>query len=169
MKIFLGGTCNGSKWRDRFLEEFSLKYGGNLSRFRSTDDSRIFNFGDVEIMNPVVETGTWDSTLFDQELEYKKCSELLIYVITPLQVGLISPTEIMHDLLTKKNSKVIACYTLFDYKDGEMVSFEPSLIKNLKALFNYYGKYNNFRFIENRTDDNNFEEFVNFIRGFIDN
>lgn len=79
--VFLGGTCNGSLWREALLE-------GLL----------------VSTFNPVVEN--WDEAAKAREDEAKYNAETMLYVITPKQKGFYSIAELTHDSLSKRNTIV---------------------------------------------------------------
>jgi len=70
-KVFLGGTCNGSSWRDElipFLEEHKIKY-----------------------FNPVVED--WTPECQAEEYRQKKDCDFHLYVITADMTGVFSIAE----------------------------------------------------------------------------
>ena len=58
-KVFLGGTCNGSKWRDNLIELLDKK---------------------VQYFNPVVENWTEECRL--KEIEERKKASVLLYVLS---------------------------------------------------------------------------------------
>lgn len=70
-KVFLGGTCNGSTWRETLIPMLHVEY-----------------------FNPVVE----DWTAECQAEEYRQKNEICnihLYVITPLMTGVFSIAEII--------------------------------------------------------------------------
>jgi Nucleoside 2-deoxyribosyltransferase like len=71
-KVFLGGTCNGSKWRDTITPLLTK-----------------------EVFNPVVADWTPECQQEEQK-ERKECSTVL-YVITPKMTGSYSIAEVIDD------------------------------------------------------------------------
>lgn len=71
-KVFLGGTCNGSLWRDTITP--LLK---------------------IDVFNPVVKDWTPECQAEEQK-QRKECSTVL-YVITPKMVGTYSIAEVIDD------------------------------------------------------------------------
>jgi len=74
-KIFLGGTCNGSIWRDVIMPMF-LKKG-------------------IEYFNPVVDD--WTEDCQTEEERQKKICPFHLYVITPKMTGVFSIAEVVDD------------------------------------------------------------------------
>ena len=61
-KVFLGGTCNNSTWRDEIIEELTINY-----------------------FNPVVEN--WTPECMKEELKQRKECDICLYVITSEMTG----------------------------------------------------------------------------------
>ena len=72
MKVFLGGTCNGSLWRDRLIP--TLK---------------------VAFFNPVVPD--WTPECMAEELRQREVCDVCLYVITPKMVGVYAIAEVIDD------------------------------------------------------------------------
>lgn len=72
MKVFLGGTCNESTWRNRF--SLMLK---------------------IEYFNPVV--SDWTPDCMKEELRQRKLCDFCLYVITPKMTGVYSIAEVVDD------------------------------------------------------------------------
>jgi hypothetical protein len=72
MKVFLGGTCNESTWRNRIIS--MLK---------------------VENFNPVVEDWTLDCMA--EEIRQRETCDIILYVITPKMTGVYSVAEVVDD------------------------------------------------------------------------
>lgn len=87
IRVFLGGTCNGSKWRDKIIP---LLLARNYDYF-----------------NPVVDD--WDDDAYNNELYEKNynCTHILI-VITPLMLGVYSIAEAVYYAI-KFPEKTIFC------------------------------------------------------------
>ena len=72
MKVFLGGTCNGSTWRNRLIPQLEMDY-----------------------FNPVVED--WTPECMDEELQQRELCDYTLYVITPKMIGVYSIAEVVDD------------------------------------------------------------------------
>lgn len=81
MKIFLGGTCNGSKWRETLIPLLNIEY-----------------------FNPVV--SNWTSECKTEEIKQRKECDLCLYVITPKMNGVYSIAEVIDDS-NKRPTKTI--------------------------------------------------------------
>ena len=103
-KVFLGGTCNGSLWRDEFVK--LLK---------------------VEWFNPVVDN--WAEEDYLKELEERENCSICLYALTPKMGGIYSVAELVDDS-NKRPDKTV--FLLIDKDDGE--SFDYVMNKSLTAL-----------------------------------
>jgi len=103
--VFLGGTCNGSCWRDVLLEKVT----------------------NADCFNPVVPD--WNDEAYQRELKAREESDYCLYVITPKMTGVYSIAEVVDDS-NKRPNKTIFLYTHND--DG--VAFETHQIKALNAV-----------------------------------
>ncbi len=74
-KVFLGGTCNNSNWRDKII--IYLKKN-NLDYF-----------------NPVV--NNWTSECMKEEIKQRKECDFCLYTITPKMTGVYSIAEVVDD------------------------------------------------------------------------
>ena len=74
-KVFLGGTCNGSTWRNRLMSYLD-KY-------------------DVDYFNPVVDN--WNDDARENELMERKECDVLLYTITPKMTGVYAIAEAVDD------------------------------------------------------------------------
>lgn len=107
MKVFLGGTCNGSTWRNKFIELL--------------DDS-------VEYFNPVVDN--WNTEAQEKEYIEKQSSDFRLYVITPAMTGVFSIAEVVDDS-NKCPNRTLLC-VLSEEDDGKV--FEDSLRNSIYAV-----------------------------------
>ena len=82
-KVFLGGTCNESKWRDKLIPMLKIDY-----------------------FNPVVED--WNEDAYQEELKQRKECDYCLYVITPRMLGTYSIAEAVDDS-NKTPHKTIFC------------------------------------------------------------
>jgi Nucleoside 2-deoxyribosyltransferase like len=85
-KIFLGGTCNNSKWRDKFIT--------NLNKEK-------YNY-----FNPIVDN--WSEKDYQNELIERENCDICLYVITPEMSGVYSIAEVIDDS-NKRPKKTIFC------------------------------------------------------------
>ena len=124
-KVFLGGTCNDSKWR-----EYVIKY--------------LF----IDYFNPVVEDWTEEA----QEVEEfeKEKADFRLYVITPKMTGVFSIAEVVEDS-NKHPDKTLFCVLPEDEEDsftiGQMKSLNQvgkivhnngaTVLKDLDEVINY--------------------------------
>ena len=74
-RVFLGGTCNESTWRNRMM---CYLYSDGLEYF-----------------NPVVDD--WDDTAQSTELKERKECDFCLYTITPKMTGVYSIAEVVDD------------------------------------------------------------------------
>ena len=72
MKVFLGGTCNNSTWRDRLITML-----------------------DIEYFNPVV--ADWTPACQEEEIRQREICDICLYVITPRMHGVYSVAEVVDD------------------------------------------------------------------------
>ena len=106
-KVFLGGTCNESTWRDVLipkLEDINFDY-----------------------FNPVVEDWTPECQATEIYEKENKCN-VHLYVITNKMKGVFSIAEAIESVF-KKDKKTIFC--VLDGFDGEFPDFQA---KSLKAV-----------------------------------
>ena len=119
-KVFLGGTCNESTWRDKLIAMLEIDY-----------------------FNPVVDD--WTEECYQEELRQREICDYCLYVITPRMTGVYSIAEVVDDS-NKRPEKTIFClleYDLSDYKmkieDGKKVRryvemFDASQLKSLDKV-----------------------------------
>ena len=107
MKVFLGGTCNGSTWREKLMPE--------LDRLG------------IEYFNPVVKD--WTSECMKEEERQKKICDTHLYVITPKMKGVFSIAEVVDDANTNPHNTIF-CFLLSD--DGKI--FDEAEFKSLLAV-----------------------------------
>ena len=109
-KVFLGGTCNGSNWRDELIKNIKIDY-----------------------FNPVVDD--WNETAYNEELKQRKICDFLLYVITPKMSGVYSIAEVIDDS-NKFPNKTIYCF-IEKEKIGNLdqyLVFDKSQLKSLDAV-----------------------------------
>src|SRR5437868_12047784 len=84
-KVFLGGTCNDSKWRDELIPLLKIDY-----------------------YQPCREGG-WTQEMADEELRQRKICDFCLYVITPKMTGVYSVAEVVDDS-NKEPGKTMFCF-----------------------------------------------------------
>lgn len=118
MKVFLGGTCNGTTWRDELIKEFE-------------------QFG-VEYFNPVVEDWTPECQAIEEDEKNNKC-DCHLYVITKEMLGTYSIAEIINSAWqsvvygTHVNYVVFAILNEGTWQPHEVKSFDAimNMVKNI--------------------------------------
>ena len=83
MKVFLGGTCNGSIWREKLIPMLNIDY-----------------------FNPVVED--WTEECMIEERKQRETCDYCLYVITPSMSGVYSIAEVIDDS-NKRPERTIFC------------------------------------------------------------
>lgn len=104
MKVFLGGTCAESTWRQELISMLEPH---------------------VEYFNPVVPD--WNDAAQKRELEERKNCDYCLYVITPRMQGVYSIAEVIDDA-NKRYEKTIFCFLTedgdFKFNDGQIRSLD---------------------------------------------
>ena len=83
-KVFLGGTCNGSKWRDELIKMLTIDY-----------------------FNPVVDD--WTPACMAEEIRQRQTCDYCLYVITPKMTGVYSIAEVVDDS-NKRPVQTVFCF-----------------------------------------------------------
>lgn len=110
-KVFLGGTCNNSKWREKLIPMLKVDY-----------------------FNPVVDD--WTEECYQEELRQREICDYCLYVITPLMTGVYSIAEVVDDS-NKRPHKTIFCVLNKDYlplnvETDNPITFNKGQMKSLK-------------------------------------
>ena len=103
-KVFLGGTCNGSTWRDKLIPKLKINY-----------------------FNPVVED--WTPECMKEEIKQRKICDYCLYVITPKMIGVYSIAEVVDDS-NKRPDKTIFCVL----KQDSRQKFNSAQLTSLEAV-----------------------------------
>lgn len=109
-KVFLGGTCNGSIWREKLIPKLKINY-----------------------FNPVVPN--WTPAHQKEEIAQRKKCDFVLYVITPKMTGVYSIAEVVDDS-NKQPKKTILCVLNNDSRQR----FTQHQIKSLDAVGNMVKK-----------------------------
>ena len=106
-KVFLGGTCNESTWRDRLIPMLKIDY-----------------------FNPVVDD--WNEEAYQRELVERRDCDFCLYVITPRMTGVYSIAEVVDDS-NKRPEKTILCVLPYGEStdEGDSKFFTIAQMKSL--------------------------------------
>lgn len=85
-KVFLGGTCNNSNWREALIADLTIDY-----------------------FNPVVDD--WTEEDYKRELKERETCDFCLYVITPKITGVYSIAEVIDDSNKRPERTVFAFIT----------------------------------------------------------
>lgn len=113
-KVFLGGTCNDSNWRERLI----IKLNDNVDYF-----------------NPVVED--WTPECMEEEIRQREICDFCLYVITPKMTGTYSIAEVVDDS-NKRPNKTLFCYLEndFNFDNLTLYKFNEGQLKSLSRVAN---------------------------------
>ena len=103
-RVFLGGTCNGSNWRDILIPKLK-----------------------IEFFNPVV--ADWTEAAQERELLERKQADFVLYVLTPKMRGVYAVAEVADDS-NKRPEKTILCILT---EDSEEI-FDAVELRSLTAV-----------------------------------
>lgn len=106
-KVFLGGTCNDSTWRDELIKKLKVPY-----------------------FNPVVDN--WDEKAQQKEIEERKTALFVLYTITPLMSGVYSIAEVVDDS-NKRPESTLFCVLEKD-ADKEFNKFQLKSLNQVKKM-----------------------------------
>lgn len=114
-KVFLGGTCNGSKWRDSLIPKLKIDY-----------------------FQP--QTDEWTHEMMEEELKQREVCDFCLYVITPKMTGFYSVAEVVDDS-NKRPEKTI--FSFLNEDDGSTFSEhqQKSLEQTAKMIIGNGAKY----------------------------
>lgn len=96
-RVFLGGTCNNSKWRESIIALL-----------------------DIDYFNPVVKDWTPECQV-EEMIQREEC-DFCLYVITPKMTGVYSVAEVVDDS-NKRQTKTIFV-PLFNDEDSSFTEFQ---------------------------------------------
>lgn len=103
MKVFLGGTCNESIWRD-ILIDMLKDYKG------------------IDLFNPVVPD--WTPECQKREIYERKISQVVVYTITPEMTGFYSIAEVVDDSNKKPESTILCILNDWEFNEGQRRSID---------------------------------------------
>lgn len=105
-KVFLGGTCNESTWRDKLIPMLNIGY-----------------------YNPVVPD--WTPKCMAEEIRQRETCDYCLYVIAPQMTGVYSIAEVVDDS-NKRPDKTIFCLLCDDIDHPDV--FTAAQIKSLEQV-----------------------------------
>lgn len=109
MKVFLGGTCNESTWRERLISEL-----------------------EKDFFNPVVDD--WTEDCMAEEIKQRETCDFVLYVITPFMAGTYAIAEAVDDS-NKRPEKTLFCFLECDMNEsGDGKEFTQGQIRSLKQV-----------------------------------
>lgn len=97
-KVFLGGTCNNSTWREKLIP-----------------------FLKIDFFNPILEV--WTDEAYKEELVQREICDFCLYVITSEMKGVYSVAEVVDDS-NKKPQKTIFCFLEEGFEKEEIKSLQ---------------------------------------------
>jgi len=113
-RVFLGGTCNESTWREELIPKLKIDY-----------------------FNPVVDN--WTDEAYQNELRERIECCFVLYVITPKMHGVYSIAEVVDDS-NKKPERTLFCFLESELKKEEneeirRTNFPKAFIDDKKIYF----------------------------------
>jgi len=112
--VFLGGTCNGSTWRNTLVS--------------------LLDENSFDCFDPVVED--WNAQSQEIEIQHRNGDDAIVYCITPKMTGVYSIAEVVDDS-NKRPKKTFLCLLQDDDGDKfEMKSLKISLREVVKLVTN---------------------------------
>lgn len=106
MKVFLGGTCSGYKWRNDLIPMLNCQY-----------------------YNPIVKN--WSEADRLREVHERETSDYVLYVVTSGMKGVYSIAEIIDDS-NKRPEKTIVC-VLYDGVEHKMAHSLKAVVNLAKS------------------------------------
>ncbi len=103
-KVFLGGTCNESTWRERLIPMLNIEY-----------------------FNPVVDD--WTEECMVEELRQREMCDYCLYTLTPRMTGVYSVAEVVDDSNKRPEKTVLVLLRGDDDR-----AFSEHQWKSLKAV-----------------------------------
>jgi len=97
-KVFLGGTCADSKWREKLIPKLKINY-----------------------FNPVVED--WTEDCQKEEIKQRKICDFCLYTISSEMKGVYSIAEVIDDS-NKRPKKTIFCHLKTGFSKEQNKSLE---------------------------------------------
>ena len=106
-KVFLGGTCAESTWREELINKLTIDY-----------------------FNPVVED--WTEECMAEERKQRETCDYCLYTITPRMKGVYSIAEVIDDS-NKRPLKTVFCLLDYDISPN-LFKFDEAQLKSLEQV-----------------------------------
>lgn len=106
-KVFLGGTCNESTWRETIIKDLESE--------------------GIAYFNPVVDDWTPECQEEKEHQKWDKC-DIHLYVITPKMTGTFSIAEAVES--TMLNTECVFCVL----PEDDVLSFDKGQLRSLDAV-----------------------------------
>lgn len=107
MRVFLGGTCNESTWRDDLIPLLLCDY-----------------------FNPVVDD--WTPECQAEEIRQRETCDFVLYTLTPRMTGVYSVAEVVDDS-NKRPGRTLFCYLADDgerhFAEGQLRSMTDGTVR----------------------------------------
>lgn len=103
-KVFLGGTCNESTWRNELISLINIDY-----------------------FNPVVEN--WTVECQEEEIHQREVCDFCLYCITPKMTGVYSIAEVVDDSNKRPNKTIFILLS-----DDDTKSFTIGQLRSLRMV-----------------------------------
>jgi hypothetical protein len=123
-KVFLGGTCNNSQWRDNLILTLNIDY-----------------------FNPVVDD--WTPECQQREVKERETADYVLYTVTKEMAGVYSIAEAVDDS-NKRPEKTVFCVLKDGFDEGQLRSLDAvaqmvqrnggKVFDNLKEVAEYLNK-----------------------------
>ena len=137
-KVFLGGTCNNSTWRDELISLLKIKY-----------------------FNPVVEDWTPECQL--NEYKEKELSNIHLYVITKEMTGVFSIAEVIESVHSNKETIFIVIPEGFDSRQLKSLQAVADMVISHGGKAKITSNINDVAIMINRLDNNTIDKTYKFI------
>lgn len=105
-KVFLGGTCNNSTWRNDLI-----------------------SFLEIDYFNPVVDD--WTEECQTIELQERSSCDFCLYCITPKMTGVYSIAEVVDDSNKRPDSTILV---ILERDDTSTKKYKKGQLRSLQAV-----------------------------------
>lgn len=109
MRVFLGGTCSNSSWREKLIPLLTVNY-----------------------FNPVVKD--WTPECQKEELRQREECLFCLYVITPRMTGVYSIAEVIDDSNKKPEGTIFCVLDSDGFNGGQLYEFSKAQTLSLEAV-----------------------------------
>lgn len=115
VKVFLGGTCKGTDWRETVKEQLRCNY-----------------------FDPHIKDGEWTDEHYKEEMDERKliCTHTL-YVITPASSGFYAIAELIEDSIQRPDNTLV-CFL----NEGE-VKWDETQLSSIDKVLKMVKQYHN--------------------------